>query len=352
MQRAILFSGAFRAIRTGSGGLRARYLHENARGIQLEIKTGDAAARFSCYSLPHRTLINVSGRDTSSFLQGIITNDVALLEEDAVRAMYAHVLNVQGRTLYDVILYSLKGNPDGFNGVLLECDSTVRDAIMRLLKVYKIRRKVEFSSCPALSVWALLPQSKAGVAERSKPEVAAADKVLVLEQDPRTELMGWRMISSCQENPHEIVSACQEGHTEEYHRHRYKIGLPEGVKDLPPGEALPLESNLVYMQGINFSKGCYLGQELTARTHHTGVIRKRLMPVTMSAPAETLEQGAALETEGGKPAGKHRAGIDTLGLSLVRLAHAKETLKLKSSDGVTVTLQATVPDWWPKNSKE
>ncbi len=80
-------------------------------------------------------------------------------------------------------------------------------------------------------------------------------------------------------------------------------GLPEGVKDLPPGEALPLESNLVYMQGISFSKGCYIGQELTARTHHTGVIRKRLMPVTMSAPAENLDQGAALETEGANQLG-------------------------------------------------
>lgn len=129
-------------------------------------------------------------------------------------------------------------------------------------------------------------------------------------------------------------------------------GLPEGVKDLPPGEALPLESNLVYLQGISFSKGCYIGQELTARTHHTGVIRKRLMPVTMSAPAENLDQGAALETEGGRPAGKYRAGIDKLGLSLVRLAHAKESLKLKSSDDTTVTLQATVPDWWPKNTED
>ncbi|XP_067219154.1 putative transferase CAF17 homolog, mitochondrial isoform X2 [Chanodichthys erythropterus] len=187
---------------------------------------------------------------------------------------------------------------------------------------------------------------------KSKPDVPAADKVLVLEQDPRTELMGWRMITSCQDNLHEIVSAYRQGNIEEYHRHRYEIGLPEGVRDLPPGEALPLESNLVYLQGISFSKGCYIGQELTARTHHTGVIRKRLMPVTMSAPAENLDQGAALETEGGRPAGKYRAGIDKLGLSLVRLAHAKESLKLKSSDETTVTLQATVPDWWPKNTED
>ncbi|XP_059358468.1 putative transferase CAF17 homolog, mitochondrial [Carassius carassius] len=354
MQRVILFSSAFR------GGLHVRCFrcsrHENACWTQLrkhsQDQPSDSRVHFSCYSLPHRTLINVSGQDTSSFLQGIITNDMFLLEEDAVRAMYAHILNVQGRTLYDIILYSLKGNPDGFNGVLLECDQTVQDSVMQLLKVYKIRRKVNFSLCPSLSLWALLPPNKAAGLGQSKPYITAADKVLVLEPDPRTELMGWRMITSGQNNPQELVSACREGNTKEYHRHRYEIGLPEGVKDLPPGEALPLESNLVYMQGISFRKGCYIGQELTARTHHTGVIRKRLIPVTMSAPAETLDQGAALETERGKPAGKHRAGLDTLGLSLVRLAHAKEPLKLKSSDGVTVTLKATVPDWWPKNSKD
>lgn len=129
------------------------------------------------------------------------------------------------------------------------------------------------------------------------------------------------------------------------------LGLPEGVRDLPPGVALPLESNLVFMQGISFSKGCYIGQELTARTHHTGVIRKRLMPVRSSAPVEHLEDGASLHTESGKSAGKHRAGVGEFGLSLIRIAHANEVLTVKSSDDSTVTLQASLPHWWPKDLK-
>lgn len=352
-----------RGVFTSLVGLRV-YARKHA-GVSVKLLSGVSAAaavsvrRYSqdnrtnvpgqlvCYHLPHRTLLKIQGPDTSSFLQGIITNDMALLEEPEHRAMYSHMLNVQGRTLYDIMLYSLK-EAEGGNGVFLECDSTTKDSILRHLKVYKIRRKVDISPCPDLSVWAVLSQQGQEV---SKPELSSAEKALVWEADPRTQQMGWRLVLHCQVDPLDIIASCQKGDTEEYHRHRYAIGLPEGVKDLPPGVALPLESNLVYMQGISFSKGCYIGQELTARTHHTGVIRKRLMPVRLSSPVQGLEEGAALQTQSGKPAGKHRAGVEELGLSLIRMAHAKEVLTLKSSDDATVTLEASVPDWWPKDVK-
>ncbi|KAI7810254.1 putative transferase CAF17 homolog, mitochondrial [Triplophysa rosa] len=359
MHKLALCGSAARAVFAGSSGLPAHNLlgfclmrHQTRRRTYTQDQVKNNTGHFNCYRLQHRTLINLSGHDTNSFLQGIITNDMGLLEEDGTKAMYAHTLNVQGRTLYDIIIYSLKENPSGLKGVLLECDGSVQESIIKHLKMYKIRRKVNISMCTNLSLWALLPQNKDDLLKKTKPNVTTPEKVFVLEVDPRTEFMGWRLITSHEVNPVEIISACHQGNTEEYHQHRYEIGLPEGVKDLPPGEALPLESNLVYMRGISFIKGCYIGQELTARTHHTGVIRKRLMPVTLSAPVENVDQGAVLETEGGKPAGKHRAGIGLLGLSLVRTAHAREPLKLKSSDNTTVTSQATVPYWWPKNTKD
>ncbi|CAL8366664.1 unnamed protein product [Boreogadus saida] len=301
---------------------------------------------YVCYSLPHRTLLRLEGQDTSSFLQGIITNDTGLLAEPGQRAVYSHMLNVQGRTLYDIILYSLK-HATG-SSILLECDGAVKDSIMRHLKVYKIRRKVTISPCVDLSLWAVLPRLK----NSEVPDILSPEKAPICVTDPRTEAMGWRLVLDNDVDPQTIIASCQQGDIEEYHRHRYSIGLPEGVKDLPPEVALPLESNLVYMDGISFSKGCYIGQELTARTHHTGVVRKRLMPVRLSsALAPGVAEGASLQTQAGKAAGKHRAGLGELGLSLIRLAHAKEVLSLKSSDGSSVNLEASVPEWWPQDLK-
>ncbi|KAG9355813.1 hypothetical protein JZ751_000655 [Albula glossodonta] len=307
--------------------------------------------KFVCYSLPHRSLVQVQGHDSGSFLQGLITNDIELLTEGMQTAMYAHMLNVQGRTLYDIIIYSLKGQREGEESLLIEVDSTMQDAVQRHLKIYKIRRKVTISPCLDLSLWAVLPQDREGAAGHDCPNLTAPEKVLVWEADPRAKAMGWRLVADKQVNPLELIEDCQQGETEGYQRHRYGIGLPEGVKDLPPGVALPLESNLVYMQGISFSKGCYIGQELTARTHHTGVVRKRLMPVRLSAPSAATAEGAELHTETGKPAGKHRTGLGDLGLSLVRLAHAKETLLLQQSEDTTLTVRASQPDWWPKDQK-
>ncbi|XP_058499212.1 putative transferase CAF17 homolog, mitochondrial [Solea solea] len=305
--------------------------------------------QFVCCHLPHRSVLKIQGQDTCSFLQGIITNDMRmLLEEPALRAMYSHMLNVQGRTLYDIMLYSFK-EADAGPGVFLECDAAVEDLILRHMKVYKIRRNVSINPCPELSVWAVLPPQKTPGQAVSKPQLSSPEKALVWEADPRIQEMGWRLVMDSHMDPSVIISSCQKGDTEDYHRHRYAIGLPEGVKDLPPGVALPLESNLVYMQGISFSKGCYIGQELTARTHHTGVIRKRLMPVHFSSPVHDLEEGAALQTQAGKPAGKYRAGVGDLGLSLIRMAHAKDVLTVKSSKDTTVTLEVSVPDWWPKD---
>uniref|UniRef100_A0A7N4PIN7 Iron-sulfur cluster assembly factor IBA57 n=1 Tax=Sarcophilus harrisii TaxID=9305 RepID=A0A7N4PIN7_SARHA len=133
----------------------------------------------------------------------------------------------------------------------------------------------------------------------------------------------------------------------------FSIGIPEGIKDLPPGVALPLESNLSFMNGVSFTKGCYIGQELTARTQHMGVIRKRLFPIKFSASitAEGISSGATVLTESGKQVGKYRAGEDDVGIALLRSEKIKVPLFIKTSEGQQVNIVPSVPDWWPKANK-
>lgn len=120
-------------------------------------------------------------------------------------------------------LFSLK-ETDAGQGVFLECDSTIKDSILRHLKMYKLRRKVNINHCPEFSVWAVLSKKKNAGHEASKLELSSPDKVLVWEADPRTQEMGWRLVLESQIDPLDIIASCQKGDTEEYHRHRYAIG--------------------------------------------------------------------------------------------------------------------------------
>ncbi|NXN91991.1 CAF17 transferase, partial [Rhinopomastus cyanomelas] len=318
---------------------------------------GGGGGATACFPL-RRALLGVRGAEAAPFLQGLLTNDVTRLApgdpangggEAVSRTMYAHALNAQGRCLYDVILYRLNETPEEEPHILLECDSDVLDAVQKHLKLYKIRRKVNIAPCLDLALWAVIPGESDGDAARSLAQRIEQD--LVLTPDPRAEVMGWRLITKKEANLSEIIPGGQIRDIQDYHQHRYKQGIPEGIKDLPPGEALPLESNLAYMNGVSFTKGCYIGQELTARTHHMGVIRKRLMPVYLSSPlpSNSIPEGTEIVTESGKSAGKFRAGGGGLGLALLRLAYVNEPLSLNLA-GDTVKLTARIPEWWPKSS--
>ncbi|XP_054246064.1 putative transferase CAF17, mitochondrial [Indicator indicator] len=328
---------------------------------------GGGSGAAACFPLS-RALLDVRGAEAAVFLQGLLTNDVTRLVAAGAppagegsppaadgataalpRALYAHALNVQGRCLYDVILYRLHESPEEEPHILMECDSGVLDALQKHLKLYKIRRKVNITPCLDLSLWAVATREGAGDIASSLTQ--CADQALILTPDPRTEVMGWRLITKKGANLSEIIPGSHIGNTEDYHRHRYKQGIPEGVKDLPPGVALPLESNLAYMNGVSFTKGCYIGQELTARTHHVGVIRKRLLPVQFSAPLpqDSIPEGTEILTQSGKSAGKFRAGRGELGIALLRLANANEPLSLNLA-GHKVKLTASIPEWWPNNS--
>ncbi|XP_063308867.1 putative transferase CAF17, mitochondrial [Pelobates fuscus] len=290
---------------------------------------------------PRRSLLRLRGPHTPAFLQGLITNDAARLNEGA---MYAHLLNVQGRSMYDVILYRLSTENDDPSDILLECDISAVEPIQSHLKVYNFRKKVDVQPCPELSVWAVI-SSQTNLEPPNKKLPAPA---VLCTPDPRVAVMGWRLVAQTGANVKDLLPNCQMGCFHDYCKHRYEQGVPEGVHDIPPGVALPLESNVVYLNGISFSKGCYVGQELTARTHHTGVIRKRLVPVRLPSPLTPGTQGLEIITASGKAAGKYRAGLGDLGLALLRLAHVNEELHMKVDNQGLVNVKASIPEWWPK----
>jgi len=122
---------------------------------------------------------------------------------------------------------------------------------------------------------------------------------------------------------------------------------------MPPGAVFPLEANGDYMNGISFHKGCYVGQELTARTHHTGVVRKRLMPLKFDGDASSIRINTKILDERGNPVGKFRRGINKYGIGLlyVELAMAAKSLLLQPDGGQAIPCQTEKPSWWETNSK-
>ncbi|XP_045051652.2 putative transferase CAF17, mitochondrial isoform X3 [Desmodus rotundus] len=287
MAAAALFRGAALGCSSPAWRLRALSKHLLAYSSGGHGSDPASGAAWACFPLGERALVRVRGPDSAPFLLGLLTNDLPLPGPEAraacspARAGYAHFLSVQGRTLYDVILYGLQEQADQVPAFLLECDSSVLGKLQEHLVLHKIRRKVAVEPHPELRVWAVLPCT---------PEVEASGAVLlpepqgatILTRDPRTACMGWRLLA--QDEGPALLPRARLGDIWDYHQHRYQQGVPEGVHDLPPGVALPLESNLAFMNGISFTKGCYIGQELTARTHHMGVVRKRLFPVQLVGP--------------------------------------------------------------------
>uniref|UniRef100_A0A8C6MZR1 Iron-sulfur cluster assembly factor IBA57, mitochondrial n=1 Tax=Mus spicilegus TaxID=10103 RepID=A0A8C6MZR1_MUSSI len=330
--------------------------HCLARGFGLLGSNPADGVAWTCFRLDGRALVRVRGPDAAPFLLGLSTNELPLsgpptgAAQPSARAAYAHFLNVQGRTLYDVILYGLPECTEGAPSFLLECDSSVLGALQKHLSMYKIRRKVTVEPSPELHVWAVLPCVPQ--TSETAPLEERVEGTTMLIRDPRTARMGWRLLT--QDDGPALVPRGQLGDLQDYHKYRYQQGIPEGACDLPPGMALPLESNLVFMNGVSFTKGCYIGQELTARTHHTGVIRKRLFPVKLEGPlpASGVSPGAVVTvTATGRAAGKFRAGQGHVGLALLRSETIKGPLHIKTSESQLVAVTAVVPDWWPTAAK-
>lgn len=336
--------------------------------LHLHAKTAYAAKHKSTQvsaktleSLDNKRLIKVVGDDASNFLQGLITNDMRHFEAGAVN-MYTLFLNIKGRVLFDSIIYKIPAD-DGF---YIECDSSVGSALERHLKMYRLRRKIDIRPMDeSAKVWVLFEPFKEDDA-KSEAKVDwqifpcggpnnKSSKVIdkmTLYQDPRLSHLGLRIVadSSLQQGDISKLLGLDEsssGTKVDYQSLRYMLGIGEGAEDFPVGKALPLEINCDYLHGISFHKGCYIGQELTARTHHTGVVRKRLMPLILEGSSGDLSYDEQIVDENGKVVGKFRSRKGLHGLGLMRIT---EALNARSTSVKSTPLSVVRPSWWAQES--
>ncbi len=263
------------------------------------------------------------------------------------------MLNAQGRVLYDIIVYKPAHDADvgvtsSVEGeLLLECDAAAAAGLIKLLKRYTLRSNVDIAMVESeFNLWATfpgLPKERKGVKEDDTG-------VIVSTLDPRVGDFGSRVITKGAVRPTELWKGLEEASVDTYHRHRLQTGIAEGVEEIPLGNCFPLEYNLDYLNGVSFSKGCYVGQELTARTHHTGVVRKRVLPITLGSPlTRDIPSGTTIRSvKSGKSAGKLVCHRGDLGLALLRLQEvAKGGLALRTGEGEEeVGLTPHRPSWW------
>ncbi|CAG5128186.1 unnamed protein product [Candidula unifasciata] len=303
--------------------------------------------RWETQSLCHlksRGVVQLSGKDTPEFLQGLVTNNVKLLAENSPSVQYCMMLNVQGRVLYDLFVYNVMSagmDPVTFH---LDVDVSAVGDLIQIFKKYKLRKKVDISDVSdTYRIWSQFDTSEETTAKDSSSQ-NTTDTFRF--EDPRVPTFADRIITA----QDSLESGGDKLTEEDYRKHRYQWGIPEGISDLPSGKCLPLESNLDFMNGVNFQKGCYIGQELTARTFHTGVIRKRIVPVSLGKLEPVEPDTTVTIHEKSKNAGKLRNSQGKFGICLLRLEHIEEDLEIVSKNGVVVPLKAHIPKWWPSIS--
>ncbi|CAD6236304.1 GSCOCG00008111001-RA-CDS, partial [Cotesia congregata] len=314
------------------------------------IRLNSTSPKFNALEcLNNRGLLQVTGKEASYFLQGLITNDMKHFADGATN-IYGLFLNTKGRVLYDTLIY--KGIDD--DTYLIECDSDVLDALKKHLIMFRVRRKIDIQSMiDKMKVWVLFDgnlnlrdiKSKTQISNvtlegeispcgslNSKTSKSIDD--IIMFKDPRISGLGYRILSNVnitQEKiyQHLIPGISIDENSPSYREIRYRLGIAEGSMDLPPGKAFPLEANGDYLHGISFHKGCYIGQELTARTHHTGVVRKRLMPLIFDESIEkNFEYDENIIDNNGKSVGKFRGAVNKYGLGLMRITESKNASSL------------------------
>ncbi len=285
-------------------------------------------------ALPARGVITVGGPDAREFLQGLISNDMRQAAPD--RALWAAMLTPQGKFRHDFFLVEREGT------FLIDCEADRLMDLGRTLSKYKLRADVTLGIGKGWTVSAVIGDGAAALfGLDGRPGAARGLDGGVVLVDPRHAGLGLRVMVPGPAVPVLAAYGLGEGRFEDYEALRIALGLPDGARDMELDKALLLENGFQELGGVAWDKGCWMGQELTARTKYRGLIKKRLLPVTCEGPAPAP---GTIITLNGREAGEMRSAQGQVGLALIRLERLVEAGDQPLMAG-EVRLRVTIPDW-------
>ena len=264
--------------------------------------------------LEDRAVVALAGQEAKSFLQGLITNDVQELAPG--KAIYAALLTPQGKILFDFFVAEAR------DGLRIDCQAAAREALLKRLTMYRLRAKIEIAPRDDLCV----------LAAWDGPE----DLPGLVFDDSRLPALGRRAIAE------KSMATTGFSPAADYLAHRLSLGVPQGA-DFGTDQIFALDAGLEELNGVSFTKGCYIGQELTARMKHRGTARKRVL-VVESTDAAPLPEADTPLLAGGREVGTLVSVYGARGFALVRLD------RLAEAGGAAVETEGRVvriikPDW-------
>lgn len=305
-----------------------------------------------------RSLLRMRGSEMFPFLQGLITNDINHVKDasgDADCAMFTMFLNKPGRVLYDTIIYKRHSDDQS---CLIECDQAIVDDLRRHLMLYRVRKRIDIDVVnDELNVWTGFIDNRKAASIKSQQTIEMpkpTEHKIIACTDPRCNQIGVRFIvpldfqiEQFQQIFDQNKVECSPSNDEyNYMEHRYVHGIIEGSTEMQPLKMFPFEANCDYLHGISFHKGCYLGQEFTARTYHTGVIRKRIMPIVLNEKLnDDLPYDTAITNETGQSIGKLKGMQNRHAIGSLKVEQALSSKYLKIGEHIAITKR---PSWWPR----